>query len=243
MQIRVIVPVTTETFVAETDVAYRAAARPDTVITTVGLDRGPASIECDYEEALAVPDVLAKVRRAAEEGADAVVIDCMMDPGLDAARELVSIPVVGPVQASFHLAAMLAYRFSVVTILERDLPLLDRLFRKYGVAEKVASVRVINVPVLELDDEARVATAATEAAAQAVREDGAHAIVFGCTGMRGVTEAVAQALAEQGLAVPVINPSVAALKLAESLVDMGLSHSKRTYSAPPEKEIVGYQFL
>lgn len=239
MKIRVIVPVTTKAFVTATDRAYRAAARPDTVISTLGVERGPASIECDYEEALAVPDVLIKVREAAQEGADAVVIDCMIDPGLDAARELVSIPVVGPAQASFHLAAMLAHRFSVVTILERDIPLLDRLFRKYGVTEKVASVRVVNIPVLELSaDEAQLASEVAEAAARAVSVDGAHAIVFGCTGMRGVTEAVAKALAEQGYVVPVINPSVAALKLAESLVDMGLSHSKRTYPAPPPKEIV-----
>lgn len=240
MNIRVIVPVTTKAFVAGTDRAYQAAARPDTIISTVGLDRGPASIECDYEEALALPDLLLKVRAAAAEGMDAVVIDCMMDPGLAAARELVDIPVIGPAQAAFHLAAMLAHRFSVVTILERDIPLLDRLFRQYGVAEKIASARVINIPVLDLDDEARVASAAAEAAAKAVEEDGAHAIVFGCTGMRGVTDGVAQALREQGLDVPVINPSVAALKLAESLVDMGLSHSKRTYPVPPPKEIVGY---
>jgi len=239
MQICVIVPVTTQAFVAATDRAYRAAARPDTVISTVGLDQGPASIECDYEEALAVPDVLVKVRQAAEDGVDAVVIDCMMDPGLEAARELVDIPVVGPAQASFHLAAMLAHRFSVVTILERDIPLLDRLFRKYGVAEKVASVRVVDIPVLELGaDETRLASVVAEAAAKAVREDGAHALVFGCTGIRGVTEAVAQALVERGLAVPVINPSLAALKLAESLVDMGLAQSKRTYATPPPKETI-----
>lgn len=239
MNVRVIVPVTTEAFVAATDQAYCAAARPDTVITTVGLDRGPASIECNYEEALAVPDILVKVRDAAQEGVDAIVIDCMMDPALDAARELVSIPVVGPAQASFHLAAMLAHRFSVVTILERDIPLLDRLFRKYSVAEKVASIRVVDIPVLELDvDQTQLIDVVTNASGVAVREDGAHAIVFGCTGMRGVAEAVGQKLAERGDAVPVINPSLAALKLAESLVDMGLSPSKCTYPTPPPKKII-----
>ncbi len=241
MKIRVIAPVTTQTFVADTVEVYREAARPDTEISVVGLDRGPASIESDYEEALAVPDVLAKARAAEKEGMDAVVIDCMADPGVDAARELLTIPVVGPAQASMHLAAMLAHKFSLIGIMERDIPIFHRLFVKFGLEGKVASVRVVNIPVLELDgDPARLTEAVVEASLQAVKEDGAHVVVLGCTGMKGVARTASEELAARGYAVPIINPSVVALKLAESLVDMGLAHSKRTYPPPPPKEIVGY---
>jgi allantoin racemase len=241
MKIRVIVPVTTEEFVAATGPQYAAAARPDVEISVVGLDRGPASLESDYEDALAVPDVLAKVRAAEAEGTDAVIIDCMADPGLSPARELASIPVVGPAQAAMHLAAILAHRFSVVTVLERDVPLIDRLARLYGLEGKLASARPVNIPVLELDrDRERLVEALAEQSARAVTEDGAHAIVFGCTGMRGLAQQVEQALSNlQSRTVPVIDPGLAALKLAEGLVDMGLSHSKRTYPPPPPKEIVG----
>ncbi len=241
MKIRVIAPVTTQAFVAETAEAYRQAARPDTEVSVVGLERGPASIESDYEEALAVPDVLAKARAAEKEGMDAVVVDCMVDPGLDAARELLTIPVVGPAQASMHLAAMLAHRFSVIGIMARDIPIFHRLFVKFGLEGKVASVRVVNIPVLELEgDPARLTEAIVGASLQAVAEDGAHAIVLGCTGMKGVARAVSAELAARGYEVPVIDPSLVALKLAESLVDVGLAHSKRTYPPPPPKEIVGY---
>jgi allantoin racemase len=241
MKIRVIAPVTTQAFVADTAAVYREAARPDTEISVVGLDRGPASIESDYEEALAVPDVLAKARAAEKDGMDAVVIDCMADPGVDAARELLTIPVVGPAQASMHLAAMLAHKFSLIGIMERDIPIFHRLFVKFGLEGKVASVRVVNIPVLGLDDDpARLTEAVVGASLQAVSEDGAHAILLGCTGMKGVARAVSEELAERGYPVPVINPSLVALKLAESLVDMGLAHSKRTYPPPPPKEIVGY---
>ena len=116
MKIRVIVPVTTKEFAATTGPQYTAAARPDAEISVVGLDRGPASLESDYEDALAVPDILAKVRVAEAEGMDAVIIDCMADPGLSPARELASIPVVGPAQTAMHLAAVLAHRFSVLTV-------------------------------------------------------------------------------------------------------------------------------
>ena len=241
MKIRVIVPVTTREFVATTRPQYAAAARPDTEISVVGLDRGPASLESDYQDALAVPDILAKVRAAEAEGMDAVIIDCMADPGLSPAREIASIPVIGPAQTAMHLAAILAHRFSVITVLERDIPLIDRLARLYGLEGSLASARPVNIPVLELDtDRERLMEALVEQSARAVAEDGAHIIFPGCTGMKGLAQQVEQALAERGYAVPVIDPSLAALKLAEGLVDVGLSHSKRTYPAPPPKEVVGY---
>jgi len=241
MRIRVIAPVTTRSFLGPTEQTYVAAARPDSEISVVGLDRGPASLESDYEDALAVPDLLNRVRAAAREGIDAVIIDCMADPGLGPARELVSIPVVGAAQAAMHLAAILAHRFSVVTILERDTPLIERLARLYGLKDKFASTRAVNIPVLELDkDGGRLLEALIAQSAKAVLEDGAHAIVFGCTGMKGLARRVQEGLAQRGCEVPVIDPSLAALKWAESLVDTGLAHSKRTYPHPPEKEISGY---
>jgi allantoin racemase len=241
MKFRVIVPVTTKEFVTATWPQYAAAARPDAEISVVGLDRGPASLESDYEDALAVPGILARVRAAEAEGTDAVIIDCMVDPGLAPARELASIPIVGPAQAAMHLAAILAHRFSVLTVLERDIPLIDRLARLYGLKGNLASVRPVNIPVLELDrDRERLMGALVEQSARAVVEDGAHILLFDCTGMRGLAQQVEQALAERGCTVPVIDPPAVAVKLAEGLVDMGLAHSKRTYPLPPDKEIVGY---
>jgi allantoin racemase len=241
MKIRVIVPLTTKEFVAATWPQYVAAARPDTEISVVGLDRGPASLESEYEDALAVPDILGKVSAAEAEGVDAVIIDCMADPGLSPARELASIPIIGPAQTSMHLAAILAHRFSVITVLERDIPLFYRLARRYGLNSNLASVRPVNIPVLELDrNRERLIGALVEQSVKAVLEDGAHIIVFGCTGMSGLAKEVEQALAEQGYAAPVVDPSLAALKLAEALVGMGLSHSKRTYPPPPPKEVIGY---
>jgi allantoin racemase len=241
MSIRVVVPVTGKAPLSTAAQIYAAAARPDCEIGVVGLDRGPASVESDYEDALAVPDLLAKVRAAAHQGVDAVVIDCMADPGLSAARELVGIPVVGAAQASMHLAAILAQRFSVVTILDRDTPLTERLVSSYGLKDRLASTRPVGIPVLQLDrDPDRLLGALVEQSAKAVLDDGAHAIILGCTGMKGLARQVQDGLVWRGCGVPVIDPSLAALKWAESLAELGLAHSKRTYPDPPAKEIVGY---
>jgi allantoin racemase len=241
MKIRVIVPITTKEFEAMTLEEFSGAARPDTEISVVSVDRGPASIESRYEEALAVPDTVAKIVQAEKDGVDAVISDCMGDPGIEEAREMVSIPVIGPAETSMHIAAMLGYRFSVVTILERLIPLIDHHAVKTGQTESLASVRTVDIPVLELDDHARLLTALVDESVKAVREDGAHVIIFGCTGMAGLAEEVEEGLRENGITdVPVIDPAILALKIAEALADMGLSHSKRTYPAPPEKEIIGY---
>ena len=67
-------------------------------------DEGPAAIESAEDEALAIPPMLALIREAAPRH-DAVVIACFSDPGLEQARQLVSIPVVGIEESSLHLAA------------------------------------------------------------------------------------------------------------------------------------------
>jgi len=216
-------------------------AAPGTEISEVSLDKGPASIESTYESALAAIGVVEKIREAEQEGVNAVVANCMDDPGVEAAREVVSMPVVGPAETSMHVAAMLGHRFSVLAVLEAD----ERAFfdhaTKAGLASRLASVRAIDIPVLELGDRDRTVKALVEQSVRAVEEDGAHILIFGCTGMAGMAGAVEEGLRQQGIAdVPVIDPGLLAFKMAEALAGMGLSHSKRTYPSPPKKEIVGY---
>jgi allantoin racemase len=241
MRIRVVIPSITEEFEALGLEQYSPGARPGTEISVTLLDTGPASIESRYDEAVAVPGIVRKVVEAEKDGVDAVIIDCMADPGVVAAREMVSIPVIGPAETAMHVASMLAHRFSVVTVLDRAVPMFHQHAYRMGLKERLASVRAVNIPVLELGDTDRVVKALVEQSSMAVQEDGAHLIVFGCTGMIGLADQVEKGLAEEGITdVPVIDPGVLALKVGEALVDIGLSHSKRTYPQPPKKEIVGY---
>jgi allantoin racemase len=241
MKIRAVTPVITESFGPMIIEEFERVARPDTEISNVFLTRGPASVESAYDEAVAIPEVIHRVREAEAEGVDGVIINCFGDPGLDASREVVSIPVVGPCEASMHVAAMLGHRFSVITILERLIPELELHAQRYGVDWKLASARSVDLPVLDLEKgREQFVERMVERAVAAVREDGAHVIVLGCTGLAGLGEQVANGLIEKGYEVPVIDPASVALKMAEMLVDARLTHSKRAYPYPPEKEIVGY---
>jgi allantoin racemase len=242
MNIRVIVPVTSTTMVEATRLAYSEKARPDTVISVACLEKGPASVECFYEDALAAPQVISRAIQAERDGMDAVIIDCMNDPGMEAAREAVSIPVVGAAQSAMYFASLLAHRFSIIGTAARDVVPNEHLVRRYGLSAKYASTRWVSIPVLKLRaDEEKLLSALVEEAARAVRQDGAHAIVFGCTGMRGMAAKVQERLKQQGLEVMVIDPSLAALKWAEMLADLKLAPSRRTYPRLSEAVIAAHE--
>jgi allantoin racemase len=238
MDVHVINPTITARWNEDTRRCYADAARPGTRVTVVNLDWGTASIEAYRDEALVVPDILTKVVEAERAGADAVIIDCMADPGLLPARELVRIPVVGPAQASMHLAAVLGHRFSVLSVSEPDIPAVEDQAARYGLATKLASVRAFNIPVLSLEDDADATMQVlVDLSERAVRDDGAHVVIPGCTGLAGLARRIQAGLRERGCEVPVLDPPPVALKFAESLVDLGQTHSMRTYPPPPAKAI------
>jgi allantoin racemase len=203
-----------------------------TTVEVVDVPTGPSSIESVYEEMLAIPETLAGVQRAERDGFDAVIIGCFGDPALDGAREIVSIPVIGPGQSSMLLAAELGHRFSVITVMDSILAPMEHQAQKAGVGHKLASVLSADIPVLELMND-RDATLARmiDVGRQATSRDRADAIALGCMTMSFLN--VADELSA-ALGVPVINAGKAALKAAESLVSQGLSHSKRAYPVPPK---------
>ena len=237
--VRIITPIVVEGVRTLDDI--RALESADLKVTHSLIDLGPASIESEFDEALCVPGLLAKAIEAENEGVDAVVIDCMGDPGLKAAREVLSIPVLGPAETCMHLAAMLGRCFSIVTVLESVRPMLNNLAKMYGVHDRLASIRVVNIPVLDIGhDLGHLQASLAEQAREAVEQDGADVVVLGCTGFFGCSEAIVQSLGERGLKVPVIDPVPATVHLASALVRAGLAHSKRTYAVPPEKQLKGY---
>lgn len=239
-RIRLIVPLITEGL--RTDLHTAALSDEDTEVSFTILERGPATIEGHFDEAFAIPDTVAKIIQAERDGVDAVIIDCMGDPGLAAAREAVAIPVLGPAQTAMHLAALLGHRFSVVTVLRRLHPILEDMASVYGLRGKMGPVRSVDIPVIELmDDYDRLCRALGEQSVRAVLEDESDVIILGCTGMDGLAEAIEASLAAAGISgVPVIDPIAASVSFAKSLLRAGLSHSKRAYEFPLAKKIKGY---
>ena len=201
-----------------------------TELAVCDTETGPASIESVYEEYLAIPAALKEIRRAEQEGFDAIIVGCFGDPGVDGGREIVNVPVIGPCESSLHLGAMLGYYFSVVTVLDNVKPVIRRVLRDTGLESRLASIRVIQTAVLDLAN-SRKATLGRliEAGKRAIDEDGADTLILGCMSLAFLE--VDQELS-QALGVPVINPATAALKAAETLVSLRLRPSKKAFPVP-----------
>lgn len=235
MKLRVVVPVIGSQFNDRTLQEASSFAGPGTEVDVVSLDHGAESIESFYDEALVGPDILRKVEAAADEGKDAVYISCFGDPAVAAAREIVDIPVVGGFEPAVLTALGLAHRFSIVTMLKNVVPLIWQRARQFGIAERISSVRVIDTPVLELDDREALEAKLLREMRVAAEQEGAEAVVLGCTGMLGVAAVLQDALSEEGPFTPVIDPTGAAVAWLESQVRLGLRQSRRAYMPPPLK--------
>jgi allantoin racemase len=234
MRIHIVNPNTTRSMTEKIGAAAKAAASPGVDVTAVNPDFGPASIEGYFDEAFSVPGLIEEIGKARE--ADAFIIACFDDTGLDAARCATEAPVVGIGEAAFHMASLVAAKFSVVTTLSRSIIPIEHNLAKYGLIARCARVRAAAVPVLALEEPGSKARITIEKEiARALAEDGAEAIVLGCAGMADLARDLSRMAG-----VPVLDGVACAVALAESLVRMGLKTSKRrTYAQPLPKLYAG----
>jgi allantoin racemase len=190
---------------------------------------GVPYVESSLELYLSSAAVARKVVEVAQMGYDAVVGTAFLDNGLDAARELVDIPVVGPAKTTLYMAATLANSFAVITA-AGDLPKHIRAYAKVlGVADRLVAVPTLQCTVADfLRDEAQAVAMITTLGRQLMEEQGAEALVLGCGATTGLASQVARELG-----IPVLDPGLTAFKYAEMLVDLGLSHSKRAFPYNP----------
>lgn len=226
MRILVLNPNTTASMTEKIAAAARRAASPGTEIVAANPARGPASIEGFYDEAMSLSGLLQVIRETPD--VDAVVIACFDDTGLDAARCLTDIPVVGIGEAAYHMASLISNRFSVVTTLARSVPALEHNLHRYGLWSRCGRVRSSEVAVLELEEPGSNASARIgREIARAIVDDRAEAIVLGCAGMTDLTERLA---AEHG--VPVLDGVSCAVTLCEAMVRLKLRTSRLGGYAP-----------
>jgi allantoin racemase len=230
MKIRVVTPVVEQEILEIVRGEYVNFASKDTQITVSGIKEYDGPGMPGPHDPAVVDEMVQRVQEAEQESMDAVVLDCMGDPGLAAARRLVNIPVVGPAEASYHLALCLGSNFSVVAM-EEDVSLMKEVAARNGLGEALISVRVMDITLEELAlGSAPGLEPFVEAALKGVTEDGAHVVISGCNATVGLSIQVAKRLADLGHPVPVLEPSWIALDLAESMVRMGLSHNRRSYT-------------
>ena len=124
MRIRIVIPITGldgEAIQERLDY-LREIADPGTEVDYAQVEVGPPAIESEADAVLAGPEILRLVREAEADGCDAAIIWCGGDPALEAARELVEMPVIGPGESMTALASTLGRRPCRIT---PDIPVLE----------------------------------------------------------------------------------------------------------------------
>lgn len=199
-------------------------------ISVDSIKKGPDELDCNTDEAFAAAELVKESIIAEKDGFDAIVIYCFSDVGIDAIRENVSIPVIGPGETSLSVANMLCNKFTVITTESINIPRTYRRLMRNGIArEKMTSVRALDVPIAEL----RVNPEVTDkymknVCEKAVEEEHVDGIILGCLGMASYGEII-----EKELPVKVFDPAFIAVAYAEMCVRVGIGHSSAAY--PPFK--------
>lgn len=239
MKICLVNPNTTEAMTEKAAKAARLVVGQGTDVVATNPSMGPESIEGYYDEVFSIPGLIDEITK---HPADAYVLACFDDTGLDAARCVTEKPVVGIGEAAYHMASMLGSRFGVVTTLSRSVAALEHNLVKYGLMARCSGVRASDVPVLELEsitpDNKESNPALDKISEQieaAIKIDQAEAIVLGCAGMADLARRLSS-----DFGVPVVDGVAAAAKMAESLAALGLTTSKiGAYASPGAKRYSG----
>jgi allantoin racemase len=227
MRIKIIEPVLyNESNIEKIRDLYNQTKRETTSIDVIGLKKGAADIEYFYDEEIAKIELLREVKKAEKEDFDGILIYCTGDPGLDAAREIVEIPVVGLGQVELHLAALLCSRFTVLS--PGSSVMVEELIRKYGLKEKLKETISVDLTVSQVKNK----NLAKKTALKALKGKEMEALVLECGHLMGLAEELSHELG-----VPVIGPEVG-VPVLESLIASSLSQSKKVYMNPSDKKRV-----
>ena len=226
MKIRIVKPLLSVTLNEITKSEVLLTKAPDTEFDIVNIDEGPMNIEFYYEEILASSSVVEKVIQAEKEGWDGVFISCFADPAVKASRERVTIPVVGGFQPAALVASLISDKWSIITISKKIIPLIRGEARKLGIENNIASIRHIDTSFSDLQNEKIIEERLLIQINRAVDEDGAEAIVLGCTGFGHIAQTLAKKMASEGEQVSVISPTACAIGFLELLIRSGVLNSQ-----------------
>jgi len=203
---------------------YENIKRSDTYIDVIGLEKGSEDIEYFYDEEIAKTELLREVKKAERDNFDGILIYCTGDPGLNAAREIVNIPIVGLGQTELHMASLLCFRFTVIS--PGSSVMIEELIRKYGMEKKLKEAITIDLTVTQVKNK----KLAESAILKAVKNRDMEALVLECGHLMGLAKRLSKKLR-----IPVIGPEVG-IPVLESIVSSSLSQSKKVFITPSVKK-------
>ena len=199
---------------------------PDTQLAMVCPQSSGVELNSALDVVIAAPEIVQLAADGQNAGFDAVVLYCFSDPVIDACREALRIPVIGGAQASCLAALNVCRSFGVILADEARLPEKKLFLRTLGVSpERIGQIAAVNLSGISPWADREAAFKKLLACGQKMmRETHTEAIVLGCLSFLGLAEPLSRVLG-----IPVIDPAVAAVTTAESIVRQRLFTSKVSY--------------
>lgn len=199
---------------------------PDTQLAMVCPQSSGVELNSALDVVLAAPEIVQLAADGQNAGFNAVVLYCFSDPVIDACREALRIPVIGGAQASCLAALNVCRSFGVILADEARLPEKKLFLRTLGVSpERIGQIAAVNLNgISPWADRETTFKKLLACGQKMMRETHTEAIVLGCLSFLGLAEPLSRVLG-----IPVIDPAVAAVTTAESIVRQRLFTSKISY--------------
>lgn len=199
---------------------------PDTQLAMVCPQNSGVELNSALDVVLAAPEIVQLAADGQNAGFDAVVLYCFSDPVIDACREALRIPVIGGAQASCLAALNVCRSFGVILADEARLPEKKLFLRTLGVSpERIGQIAAVNLNgISPWADRETTFKKLLACGQKMMRDTHTEAIVLGCLSFLGLAEPLSRVLG-----IPVIDPAVAAVTTAESIVRQRLFTSKVSY--------------
>ena len=192
------------------------AAR-ETTLNVTHLDACPADMDYFYPKHLVEGELLEAIMQSEEEGYDAVISGCCYDPAVLTARELVDIPVIGPMEASINLLSYYGRTAVIVTDHVKAGALMKDYVKIYGASDRILGLDVIDWYVKDMvKDTASVAQDVVSRTAQSVKSTGAEAVILNCTIIAAAYQKYLMGGGDPA-PFPILNPNLMALTMAEAV--------------------------
>jgi allantoin racemase len=226
------------TTTAVTDLLYAAGtkvASPGTELVAATAKRGVPYIATRAEAQIGGAIAL-EMLAAADADVDAAIIAAFGDPGLFGARELFDFPVVGLAEAAMLTACMLGRRFSIVTFARALAPWYQECVAMHGLEARCAGIRTLDGSFQSISNvQAEKEDLLVALANRAVEQDDADVVILSGAPLAGLADKVSQRIP-----VPVVDPTAAAVRQAETLAVLKPRKAVAgTFRRPDPKPTIG----
>jgi len=209
--------------------------KPNLEIDVINAESGPEGLASWSDKQIQGAAILPMIAQAEIDDYDGVVIACFGDPGIEAAKEIIDIPVVGIAEAAFLLTPILCHKALLLETSKTSIPRMERYIRQLGLKEGSIEVRAINTEqnwsvVESLHNREKSKRLIIETIRKILEESNVELIIPGCSAMSEHTNTI-----QEELGIPVIDPVVAGVQIIIALINMNLAQSKRfCYRKPPD---------